>query len=361
MQIDQLTQPGRRLVIISFTEPGTRLGERLCEEIEGYCCESYGPERFVKKAGPLPGNVKAWIASRWGKEGFLFIGAAGIAVRMIAPCVKDKYSDSAVLVMDEKGQYVIPLLSGHAGGAVELAKRISCYTGAVPVITTATDVQGKFAVDVFADRNKLIFRDRKLAAGISAAVLEGKRIGFWMSPDCSGWIQDMPEVFRQYGELCPCREYAELRNYAYGIAVSQTETEGENVLCLQPGNVVIGIGCRKNTDQTVLEQGIRETLAEHGMIPEQTAAIVSITLKAEEPGMISLSRKWRVPFITYPPEELAEAGPVSESSEFVRRVTGVDNVCERAVKCFLQGKRSGRMLQEKKSLEGMTIAIGVWT
>ncbi len=111
-----------------------------------------------------------------GKERiYFFIGAAGIAVRWIAPFVKDKFTDSPVLVMDEKGKYVIPILSGHIGGAVELAEQIGMWIEAEVVHTTATDVQQKFAVDVFARKYHLLFKDRKKAKEISAAVLEGEK------------------------------------------------------------------------------------------------------------------------------------------------------------------------------------------
>ena len=92
-----------------------------------------------------------WVGEGWGKDTYLFIGAAGIAVRSIAPRVKDKFTDSPVLVMDEKGGYIIPLLSSHLGGAGETARIISALTGAVPVVTTATDLNRKFAVDLFCE------------------------------------------------------------------------------------------------------------------------------------------------------------------------------------------------------------------
>ncbi|MEI3219362.1 MAG: hypothetical protein V8S08_06720 [Lachnoclostridium sp.] len=108
------------------------------------------------------GNVPLYLL---GQQGLL---------ATISPWVKDKFTDSPVIVMDEKGQYVIPLLSGHVGGAVETARKIASCTGGVAVITTATDVQGRFAVDVFAKKNNLIITDRVLAKKISAAVLGGE-------------------------------------------------------------------------------------------------------------------------------------------------------------------------------------------
>lgn len=108
----------------------------------------------------------------------LFVGAAGIAVRAIAPLVKDKLTDPAVLVMDEAGQFVIPILSGHVGGANELARLIAGLCQAVPVITTATDVNRVFAVDVFAAKNSLIIADREAARHVAMDLLEGREVGF---------------------------------------------------------------------------------------------------------------------------------------------------------------------------------------
>ena len=107
---------------------------------------------------------KDWVSYYWDKAGeILFIGAAGIAVRLIAPCLQDKMKDPAVVVMDEKGTFAIPILSGHVGGANELALLLAEGMGSLPVLTTATDVQGKFAVDVFAKRQSLLFSNRVLA------------------------------------------------------------------------------------------------------------------------------------------------------------------------------------------------------
>lgn len=361
MRMEKQLQSDRKLVIISFTEKGAELSRKLCKILDPRVCQGYAPERFAKEMKPLPQDVKGWIASRWGVDDFLFIGAVGIAVRMIAPCVQDKYTDSAVLSMDENGQYVIPLLSGHVGGGVELAKAIADCTGAVPVITTATDVQGKFAVDVFAREHQLAITDRQLAKRISAAVLEGKQIGLYVSEECDGWIGDKCGVLQRFRELQRCESRGELEQYEYGVAVLRSlSEESENVLRLLPRNIVVGVGCRKGTSRSVLEKGIGDVLAEHNIMWEQIAALVSIDLKAKEPGLVELCRERRLPFITYSTEELKAITRVSSSSEFVKQITGVDNVCERAVKYYLKERGNGKMIQEKRCLEGMTVAVGQW-
>ena len=98
--------------------------------------------------------------------------------KILSPFVKDKKTDPAVIVIDELGRFVIPLLSGHIGGANELSKKISKFTNSIEVITTATDINNKFAVDVFAKNNNLYISNMTIAKEISSKILEGEKIGF---------------------------------------------------------------------------------------------------------------------------------------------------------------------------------------
>ena len=351
------------MMIISFTETGSTLNAVLKSKFkeQGISCESYSTERFARRdcgMHSLPEDIKAWIGEHWGKAGFIFIGASGIAIRYIAPWVRDKFTDSPVVVMDEKGRFVIPLLSGHMGGAVEIAAQISDWIGAVPVITTATDVQGKFAVDVFAKKNGLQITDRRLAKEISAAVLEGKEIGFISSLPVSG---KLPE------ELKWCSDSKELGHYAYGIAVTdgdevveETVLEGSNVLRLHTDpdenqeKVVVGIGCRRGTKKERLECGLKNVLDKNQIRPGQIEAFASIELKKDEAGLLELAEEYGVPFQTFSVEELRTVSTVSSHSAFVEQTTGVDNVCERAARYACQ---EGVLIQTKICEAGCTFAL----
>ena len=351
------------LRILSFTKKGTELNKKIYKKLNNDFCVGYAPKRVLKEdkgVFPLPENIPEWIQEHWGGDDFLFIGAAGIAVRMIASSVKDKYTDSAVLVMDEKAQYVIPLLSGHVGGAVSLAEQIADITGAVPVITTATDVQRKFAVDVFARDHYLKITDRELAKKISSAVLEGKTIGICVEEGYPCLRQVAAREAERYTELKWCDNKEALNEYEYGVFISTDIKErSERILVLQIGSVVAGAGCKKGIAMEVLEQGISETLAGRGLDQKQLEAIVSIDLKAEEAGLKVLAEKRNIPFITYTVEQLKSTGEASSSSNFVQQITGVDNVCERAVKYYLKDEADGKIIQEKLCLNGMTVSLGI--
>ena len=166
-----------RAAVISFTERGREVSLRIRRilEREGIRCRNFARERFCRGEEGLEvfaGELSAWSGDRFGdSEALIFVGACGIAVRAVAPWVRDKFRDPAVVAVDEGGRFVIPLLSGHVGGANRLARLLAGSLGAVPVITTATDVSGKFAVDVFAAENSCAISDRRLAKEISAAVL----------------------------------------------------------------------------------------------------------------------------------------------------------------------------------------------
>lgn len=367
-----------RIVILSFTQTGTLLNQRIGsllqnEKIE---CQSYAPAKYLSgeklyQTKPYPENPKELIKEGWGDSAFLFIGAVGIAVRYIAPYVKDKFTDSPVVVMDEKARYVIPLLSGHLGGAVELAERLAEWTGAVPVQTTATDVQGKFAVDVFAKKNQLQISDREAAKQISASVLDGRQVGLWIG---EGISYDPKEIS---DELVLCGSEEEFMSFAEtrpAIVITKTAREGRRIrerllesvafaaqqtghaaiLCLYPRNITAGVGCRKEILEALFEKGLDDVLDGYGLDQTQVKRLVSIDLKKDEKAILGFAQEHRIPFMTYPAEELKKVGDVSASSAFVKQVTGVDNVCERAAKL---AEPDGELLCPKCVREQMTVAL----
>ena len=182
-----------KIGMICFTARGTAICRLLCRRFRDTGTESTGyvPRRFWKPEWEAEGirpqdkSLSEWTGSMFGqKRALVFIGAAGIAVRAIAPFVRDKMTDPPVVAVDEAGHFCIPLLSGHVGGANELAERMACWLQGIPVITTATDINGIFAVDVFAARRGLCITDRKKAKEISAWLLDGGKVGFFCDSEC---------------------------------------------------------------------------------------------------------------------------------------------------------------------------------
>ena len=365
------------IVILSFTRAGNQLNRRIQEELSGYghICEGYTTPRLAGTEGlrAPDEDTKTWIGRLWGKKSFLFIGAAGIAVRYIAPWIRDKYTDSAVLVMDEKGDYVIPLLSGHMGGAVKIAREIERSVKAEAVITTATDVREKFAVDVFAKNNQLEITDRSLVTRISAAVLEEEPVGFF---------SELPLLSPLPDGLWWCDSIEKLSDHTYGIVVASShQTDGrmpdglgnqksrvcqdadgmtekkDNILVLRHSGIcgiVAGIGCRKGTTKEQIERAFHRLLKEQKLRPADVVKLASIDLKKEEPGILAFAKEYHIPFFTYPASRLNMVPGEMEGSDFVSKITGVDNVCERAARCC---SLDGRLLLPKTVVDGITFAL----
>ena len=269
-----------RAAVISFTERGREVSLRIRRilEREGIRCRNFARERFCRGEEGLEvfaGELSAWSGDRFGdSEALIFVGACGIAVRAVAPWVRDKFRDPAVVAVDEGGRFVIPLLSGHVGGANRLARLLAGSLGAVPVITTATDVSGKFAVDVFAAENGCAISDRRLAKEISAAVLAGERIPLLSDFPLEGEFPREIYVCKKTaaggknlagsaaGGESPAGPAAELEEQTGGLCIritlSDRERDGE--LRLIPRAAVLGMGCRRGVSEEELWRAAERAL-----------------------------------------------------------------------------------------------------
>ena len=367
-----------RAAVISFTERGREVSLRIRRilEREGIRCRNFARERFCRGEEGLEvfaGELSAWSGDRFGdSEALIFVGACGIAVRAVAPWVRDKFQDPAVVAVDEGGRFVIPLLSGHVGGANRLARLLAGSLGAIPVITTATDVSGKFAVDVFAAENSCAISDRRLAKEISAAVLAGERIPLLSDFPLEGEFPREIYVCKKSaagGESptgpvgrgeSPAGPAAELKERAGGlrirITLSDRERDGE--LRLIPRAAVLGMGCRRGVSEEELWRAAERALGEAGVDRRGLRALASVDLKKNEEGLIRLAARLQVPFLTFSAEELNRLPGEYSSSDFVKRTAGVDCVCERAaMAAACLGGGRGRLAAGKRAFGPVTAAV----
>lgn len=301
-----------------------------------------------KLAAALGGSVSRcgveYSLSGWTKqqfqeaEGLIFVGAAGIAVRAVAPYLRGKDKDPAVVVVDERGQFVIPILSGHLGGANDLAREIAEVCGAVPVITTATDCGGVFAIDAWARHQNCAVEGVKEIKRISGKLLSGGETRIK-----SRWpVAGTPPLGVTLTEGS---------DWDAHVDICRGEKEG---LWLIPRIAVLGIGCRRHTPAQKLESVLKELLEETGVSEKALCLAVSIDLKREEAGILEFCKNHGLPFRCFSAEELAQAAGEFTPSDFVEQVTGVDNVCERSV--VLGG---GKLLRRKMARDGVTMALGL--
>lgn len=300
----------------------------------------------ISEKESLKDCVEEWFGTKDKRaDAIVFFCAAGIAVRTIAPFLRHKSLDPAVLVVDEQGKFCISLLSGHAGGANELTERIAGMLRALPVITTATDVEGKFAVDDFARRNGLVVTDWDMAKKVSVNILNGARVGI-----CS----DIPLANETPEGICE----GDLEK-SVGILISYRNILSfpfQRTLQLVPRTLALGIGCRKNTSEEKIRAAVDSCLTEENIRYESIFAAASIDLKMHEQGLIEWCNKMEIPFFTYTAEELRRVCGRFTDSAFVEQVTGVSNVCERSA---ILAAGNGELLVGKRIYDGVTVAVAV--
>ena len=301
-------------------------------------------EHRRNEEAPLEVLVKQAFSSA---DALIFWCAAGIAVRSIAPYLSHKSKDPAVLVLDEKGTHCISLLSGHMGGANALTRTVSELCGAEPVITTGTDTEHRFSVDEFARCNGFVVTDWEKAKRISVDVLAGKtlKIAGLLEKEQYCPVEGMEEHAWTAGELPDDADV--------WITSRQLQVPAQ-VLQLIPKDLTIGIGCRRGTNCSALQTALARFLEQTGLDARGICRITSIDRKKEEQGLIDLAAELKVPFVTYTSEELLQAPGEYPSSEFVREITGVDNVCQRSA---MLGAGDGAIcLAEKTVVDGITMA-----
>lgn len=367
-----------KISILCFSLNGYVTGQRLAWGLQKQNHEVYlaGKSKYIPDSISI-GHTE-WTGQQFlHADAIIFVCACGIAVRSIAPFVKSKKTDPAVLVVDECGNYVISLLSGHLGGANELTEIVAELLGALPVITTATDLRNRFAVDVFVKKNECGIFPMKAAKECSAALLAGESVGFYSDYEWDGMLPDglspchqrQPKNWESSRlktnseklaeRAACCEEQAEAKKQPQiGIAVSIDSKCRPFPVTVQiiPKIVSIGIGCRKGKDAGAIEQAVRKCLEENQISQEALRNIASIDLKKEEPGILALAKKWNLPFLTYSENELMEVNGAFSVSDFVRSVTGVDNVCERSA---VLASAQGQLIQKKIGKDGVTVALAV--
>jgi len=327
-----------KISVICFTKSGYELMGKLKDNDElkfsYFCkCQSLRAEFNQDENSELQRQLSVkyvdekiadWAAKEFeSHHGILFIGAVGIAVRAIAGCVNDKLTDSPVIVMDDLGRFVIPLLSGHFGGANKIAKVLSDLTGATPVVTTATDIHDTFAVDVFAKNNNMTVENREGIAKISSGMLEGKKLSVYISND---EMIDQKTVENIKPDLIlKCKKYA------------------------------LGIGCKRGKSAKDIEEFIMRKLAEIRVSINDVAYISSIDVKADEEGIINFAEKKGIKFVTFSKEVLNGIEGEFNESEFVNSQVGVGNVCERAALAVWEN--GAELVLKKQAENGMTLAV----
>lgn len=322
-----------KTAVISLTENGRMISLKIAES--GFICDRYAFEKHTDENAKAFAGLSRLTADIFGAyDGIVFICACGIAVRMIAPYIISKTSDPAVIVIDEQGKYAVSLLSGHIGGANSLALRLAELIGAEPIITTATDIGGKFSPDSFAVANDLYICEMDIAKNIAAEIADGRQIGFYSDYSCKN---------------IPCFD----NSGKYGICISDSDDKNpfEVTLHLIPRNIVIGAGCRKNIDSELFSGFIMALLKENKIDLRRIQSVNTIILKQNEKALVDFCKANNLKMKAFSSEQLMAVKGDFSHSDFVMRTTGADNICERSA-----AAEGGHIIVRKTSRNAMTFA-----
>ena len=304
----------RACAIYVLTKKGIDLGLRLAENLNA---DLYAPSRLaegvhVRGFDSLPSLIARTFHNY---DAHIFLAAAGIAVRTIAPLLTDKTRDPAVIVLDHKGSHVISLLSGHLGGANALARQVAGLTGGVPVITTATDTENVPAIDMMAARRGLTIANPERIKIINAALTEGRPV-ILDDPENRLDIADNPELAPCF---IPSGSNRTPDKALPRVRVTWHMTDDDHALILHPRALIAGIGCRRGTSLDEIMTAITETFAEHHLAQDSLAGLVSIDIKSRETGMLEAARTLNIPITFYSADELSGiAIPLSMQGESAR-------------------------------------------
>jgi cobalamin biosynthesis protein CbiG len=291
-------------VIFYITDGGRRLAEKLAEGFPGSEVVKFSSKSFGDK----------WTLSK----NIICIMATGIVVRTAAPLLKDKKTDPAVVVLDEKGQYTVSLLSGHVGGANALAEEVAAYLGAQAVITTASDVQGRLSLDLWAVAHNLYIEDFEKLKKLSTRIVNGQKVTFYS--DCPIDEGHVPDEFEQ-------ADSAEQAEIVVSEGIMNTDA-----LMLRPGVLFVGIGCNRGTEKAEIADVFHGVLQKEGLSINSVKGIASIDVKQDEQGLLDFAEDIGLDIEFFSKDVLNDAVSVYNiaPSEAVRAATGAAAVAEPA-------------------------------
>ncbi|MDH4163223.1 MAG: precorrin-3B C(17)-methyltransferase [Nitrospirota bacterium] len=339
----------KNTAIFHITNNGLELSERLKSELPG--------AEILKFSA-------AAVEKQWKNNASLvFIMATGIVVRTIAPLLKDKKTDPAVVVIDDAGKYVISLAGGHLGGANDLARKVAGMIKGEAVITTASDVNGLTAIDLWARDHDLVVENDNLLPLVGTRYVNNGALRVY--PD-QGLELQLPDDFLRVAEPRQADVIITNRRNAYG---ETPENEGDGDKCtidtcrvkgqlyLRPRNLVVGIGCNSGTPAEEIEAAVASTFAEHNLAFLSLCCAATIDIKAEEPGLVGFVRKQGLLLRTFRAEELNSVKGITPS-DIVLQATGAIGVAEPAA---LLAAGEGRLLVQKQKKGNVTVAIAIKT
>lgn len=345
----------RGVAVIAVTRAGSTLAERLAAYLPD--ARAYLPDRYASGSAVIAytGPVADLTASLFSSAtGIVFVLAAGAVVRLVAPHLRDKRVDPAVVCVDDAGRFAIALLSGHAGGANALATDVASAIGATSVITTASESHGLPVADLIGQPFGWRIEHPEGLKALAAALVNGDRVALlqeagepdWHDAPLPAWVTrylDMPSLVAA--------------NPPTAIIISDRihgAAERTGWVTYRPRSLALGIGCSRGVSEQEIAALVDQTLAAHDLSPGSAAAVASVDLKADEAGLLAFVHQRGLELHVYPARVLDSVPNQAHSSVIVKAAVGTRGVCEPAA-LLLAG--ATQLLVPKQKSRMATVAV----
>jgi cobalt-precorrin 5A hydrolase len=343
-----------KVSVLAITKNGVNIGQNLKELFPSW--NIFAPEKFSNE-----NNAIIWYSESTSEkivelfknnDAIVCLFSLGAVIRLIAKHLKDKKSDPAVIVIDDKTNFVISVLSGHIGGANELTQEIAEKIGALPVITTAADVNKTIAVDLVGREFNWKIEDDSTVTKISAHMVNEESIGIFQEVGNKKWFKELPKNVTVYDSIEDLKKSKSKAHLIISDKIINDDLAKESVI-YRPPSLVIGIGLHWDTSKETIKEGIKHCLKKFKLSSKSIAKLVSIKKPEDVQGLISIGKEMGIPVEYVNREDLAEI-TAPNPSDTVKAFEGTASVSEAAAIKISGGKL---IVEKQKFPPNLTIAI----
>lgn len=342
-----------KVSILAITKNGINIGVKLLEIFPSW--NVFAPSKFSddKKINWYTEPTSEKIIKLFkNNEALICLFSLGAVIRLIAPHLKDKKTDPAVIVIDDKTNFVISVLSGHIGGANKLTNTIAKELNAIPVITTAADVNKTIAVDLIGRDLGWKIDDDSIVTKISAHMVNGEKIGVYQDAGTKNWYKELPSNVKIYDKLEDLKQSNSRGNLIISDRIID-ESFFLNSVIYRPATLVIGIGLHWDTSKEIIKDGINNCLKKFNLSSKSIVKLASIKKPQDVQGLTDAGIEMGIPVELVDREELSKIS-APNPSDTVKAFEGTSSVSEAAAIKVSEGKL---IVEKQKFPPNLTLAI----
>ena len=343
-----------KVVVLAITKNGIKIGEKLKEIFPSW--QIFAPVKFQNESEKI-----SWYSESTNDkiielfkncDSLVCLFSLGAVIRLIASHLKDKKTDPAVIVIDDKINFVISVLSGHIGGANKLTQEIAKKLNAIPVITTAADVNQTIAVDLIGRELDWKIENESTVTKVSAYMVNEEKIGIFQDAGKNNWYKKLPKNVKVFDNLEELKN-SDSKGY---LIITDKKLHGEfldDSVVYRPPTLVVGIGLHWDTTKETIKNGINFCMEKFNLNSKSIASLVSIKKPKDVQGLIEIGKEMKIPVTYIEREDLADI-TAPNPSETVKKFEGTPSVSEAAA---IKVAGGNLIVEKQKFPPNLTIAI----